>query len=275
MNEHFSYLFSDIALTLMRHFIDRSTLFAFDLDGTLAPIAKRPSGIGIPNTIKNELSLLNEQATVAVITGRSRTDALSYLNFSPTYVVGNHGAEGLPEWKKKEKAFARTARHWQRQLDLLLPIETRNGIVIENKGTTLSIHYRQAQHARESHLLIISAINCLIPKPRRIGGKYIENLMPQDAPDKGIALIALMKRAGCVKGFFVGDDITDEDVFRIRNENLFTVRVGRSPKSQARFYLRSQSEISRLLQTINNSLKKSQKKIPAPIRLLSGQNKLS
>ncbi|HOU52163.1 MAG TPA: trehalose-phosphatase [Smithella sp.] len=248
------YLFGNAALSEMKNFIDKNTLFAFDLDGTLAPIVPEPSNIHIPENIRKEFALLNQRATVAVITGRSRSAAGFHLNVMPGYLIGNHGAEGLPGWETREKEFVRTVGKWQAQLDIQLPNEIRNGIFLENKGATISIHYRQATKIKDAHERILRVIHDLSPQPRRIGGKYIENLIPREAPDKGMALKLLMQHAGCNRGFFVGDDETDEDVFRMKDKNFFTVRVGRKKSSEARFYLRNQSEIKRLLREINARL---------------------
>jgi trehalose 6-phosphate phosphatase len=246
-----AYLFEDKSWNAMKSFIDRKTLFAFDLDGTLAPIVSNPGTIGIPDSVRKEITILNEQAVVAVITGRSRSDAMQYMPITPHYLIGNHGAEGLPGWEKREREFSRTAIKWQKQLELILSSSDANGISIENKGATLSIHYRQAGNTKTAHSLILSAVNQLIPQPRRISGKYIENLIPEGAPDKGIALMLLMSHAKRQKAFFAGDDETDEDVFRLRDKDIFSVRVGRKTGSQAQFHLRSQREIVRLLRMIN------------------------
>ena len=249
-----TYLFSDTAGTAMERFIDRRTLFAFDFDGTLAPIGPDPDAIGIPVTIQKEMITLGGIAGVAVITGRSRSDALQRLSILPRYLIGNHGAEGLPGWESRTQEFIRTVKEWQDQLDELLPSENRRGIFIENKGPTLSVHYRHAADSKASRVMILRAINRLVPQPRLISGIYIENLLPKGAPDKGVALTHLMNQAGCPKGFFVGDDETDEDVFRLEHESIFTVRVGRKTGSLARFYLRNQQEIARLLRKTNDIL---------------------
>jgi len=254
MNEQLSYLFEKAALLKMRNFIDTTTLFAFDLDGTLAPIAANPRVIGIPTPIKKEFAMLNNQAIVAVITGRSRSDALHHLGIAPRCLIGNHGAEGLPGWENRENEFSHIANQWQSQLDNLLPVENRHGIIIENKVTTLSIHYRHVCNIGHSHKMILQAIDKLDPQPRRIGGKFIENLLPASAPDKGIAIKILMRESACQKGLFVGDDETDEDVFRLSDINLFTIRIGRNISSNANFYLRGQSEILRFLRVINDMI---------------------
>jgi len=54
-----------------------------------------------------------------------------------------------------------------------------------------------------------------------------------------------MNQAGCPKGFFVGDDETDEDVFRLDHESIFTVRVGGGGKPEASLVSVSTCETSR------------------------------
>jgi len=255
MDERLTYLFGNNAISKMRDFIGRDTLFAFDLDGTLAPIVPKPGLIGIPDPIRRELALLNEQASVAVITGRSREDARQHLGLSPRYLIGNHGAEGLPGWEDREEVFSVIADQWESQLNELLPVEKRNGIMLENKGVTLSIHYRHVCNIKYTHKMILEAIRQLNPPPRRIGGQFIENLLPAGAPDKGIAIKMLMEKSGCHKGFFAGDDETDEDVFRLNDQRIFTVRIGVNSFSDALFYLHNQNEILKLISEINKVLK--------------------
>ncbi len=245
------YLFGTSGLAALTHFIEPATLFGFDLDGTLAPIVSDPGAIGIPDAIRKEFTRLAAQASVAVITGRSRQDAFMRLGTAPRYLIGNHGAEGLPAWLENKNEFIHTTGDWQNQLENLLPVESRAGIVIENKGATLSIHYRQAQNRPMAHALILSAITRLLPQPRRISGKCVESLLPAGAPDKGAAFYLLMQQEGFGKGFFIGDDETDESVFRLDQENIFTVRVGKTADSQASFYLRHQREVARVLSTLN------------------------
>jgi trehalose 6-phosphate phosphatase len=250
-----TYLFSNSALAAMGNFLDRSTLFAFDIDGTLAPIVSDPGAIGIPDTVQKEIAILGKRAQVAVITGRARSDALQHLSIAPHYLIGNHGAEGLPGWESRTQEFVLTVKGWQDQLAELLPAENRRGIFIENKGLTISIHYRHAADIGSARNQILRATNRLVPQPRLISGIYIENLLPKGAPDKGVALTFLMKHAGCPKAFFAGDDETDEDVFSLSHQNIFTVRVGRKTGSLARFYLRNQQEIVRVLREISRIIR--------------------
>ena len=249
-----TYLFSDDGLAALHDFIDLATLFAFDLDGTLAPIAADPGGIRVPQDIQRALAELKERAAIAIITGRSRMDALHHLGVEPRYLVGNHGAEGLPGWERYEEDFRRLGGEWDRKLHEIIPDMANAGIVVENKGMSVSVHYRGAINRPAARSLVLNAIGHLVPQPRVVGGKYVENLLPEEAPDKGAALLQLMSRAGCAKGFFVGDDQTDEDVFQMDGGKLFTVRVGIGTRSRARYFLRGQREIPVLLRHINNTL---------------------
>ncbi|MHB9098071.1 MAG: trehalose-phosphatase, partial [Syntrophales bacterium] len=228
-----TYLFSNAGLAALHAFIDPATLFAFDLDGTLVPIVAAPRDIRVPQAVRMALAELTARAATAIITGRSRMDALHHLGVEPRYLVGNHGAEGLPGWERYEEEFRRLAGNWERQLHGMIPDGKNSGMVVENKGLSVSVHYRGTGNRAAARSRVLNAIGRLIPRPRVVGGKYVENLLPGEAPDKGAALLQLMSRAGCAKGFFVGDDQTDEDVFQLDREELFTVHVGSGTGSRA------------------------------------------
>lgn len=244
------YLFSEGGMSALRHFIDRDTLFAFDFDGTLAPIAAEPSGVSIPHEVKARLSHLSRIASVAVVTGRARADVLNHLGFSPGLVIGNHGAEGLPGREKIENGYVRLAGKWAAQLNVLLPQTSRSGICVENKGATLSLHYRNSPDRDGAYKSILDVLDRLTPPPGRVAGKYVVNLVPPDAPHKGEALSLIMSHLGCRKAIFVGDDETDEDVFRLEADNILGIRVEDASDSAARIVMRDQNEIGRLLDKI-------------------------
>jgi len=253
------YLFSDVGLHALKTFVDASTLFVFDLDGTLAAIVDNPQRIEVSTAIKEELTALKTHAALAVLTGRSREDAQRHLGINPDYLIGNHGAEGLPGWENRLDEFRYLAGEWEKQLRALLPEFAGSGIFIENKGTSLSIHYRGAPDQASSRKLVLRAVDQLEPRPRCMSGIFIVNLLPDVAPDKGRAIIELMRRGEYPKGFFVGDDVTDEDVFRLKVDNLFTVRIGVKRQSEALYYLKGQQEMLLLLQLINTVLRPLQR----------------
>lgn len=250
-----TYLFKLEGINELRTFIDAKTLFAFDLDGTLAPIVDDPAGITIHDELRQYLIQLNSVTSVAIITGRSRADAMTHLGFTPLFLLGNHGAEGFPGDQAADRNFTGLCQEWENQLEFLLPDMPGRGIALEAKGETVALHYRQAIDPIKAQESILAAISCLTPPPRVVSGIYVENIVPQNAPHKGEALEALMAYQACSLAIFVGDDVTDEDVFRLRNPAILGIRVGKNPKSAARYYLQGQHEVARLLREIIGLLK--------------------
>ncbi len=230
-----------------------NTLFAFDLDGTLAPIVDDPQAVIVPETIRTSMIQLAARVPTAVITGRARGDALSRLGFTPRYLIGNHGNEGLPN-KAAGITEEQLIKSWYRQLQALLPPPTRDEILFEDKGSSLALHYRHASDTSTVHAALLTAIAQLKPQPRRIGGVFVENLIPPWAPHKGDALLYLMDNAKSERAFFLGDDETDEDIFRLNDARIFSVCVGTGRPTAARYYLKNQSETANLLQMLLNVL---------------------
>lgn len=243
-------IFSHAGLAALQDFADRTTLFTFDLDGTLTPIVDDPARIAIPDAIRERMDRLCALANVAILTGRARDDARPHLGFNARFIVGNHGAEGIPGWEEREAEFAALARGWANQLEALLPPAAGRGIVIENKRLSLSIHYRKARYRDAAHAEIIDAIDRLTPLPRRVSGKCVENILPPDSPDKGEALVRIMRHAGASRAVFVGDDETDEDVFRMKNGSILGIRIGNASPSDAPYCLADQTGIEHLLDEI-------------------------
>lgn len=252
-----TYLFSSAGRAALHAFVNHSTLYAFDLDGTLAPIVADPARIMVPHEVRSGLIRLSGMAPVAIITGRARSDAQAHLGFNPRILVGNHGAEGLPGFNELEVGFVRMSSAWESQLRLLLPDARNAGIVVENKGATLALHYRGAPDRDLAQRAILAAMHRLEPLPRRVSGKYVENLVPPEAPHKGDALSLAMHHLECRRALFVGDDETDEDAFRLGDETIFGIRVGVNPLSCARTFIRDQHEIGTLLAEIVSALESS------------------
>jgi trehalose 6-phosphate phosphatase len=250
-----TYMLSDAGKAVLWNYLDRTTLFAFDLDGTLTPIIANPGEIALPDGVRSRLTALHQMAPVAIITGRARQDALAHLGFTPALLAGNHGAEGLPGREEREKGYVSLCRTWKEQLQATLADSYNNGVVLEDKDATLSLHYRNAKNQERAHREILHAIARLTPAPRSVTGKLVENIAPQDAPHKGDALRLIMQHLGCSRAIFVGDDETDEDVFRLRDDKILGIRVGMSPTSSSSYYLRGQEEIEALLETVLTRLK--------------------
>ncbi|MGE5171131.1 MAG: trehalose-phosphatase [Rudaea sp.] len=243
------YAFSPEGVACLDAVLATRPLLAFDIDGTLAPIVQRPDDARLPDDVQRCLAALVETSDVAIITGRSVDDARRMLAFEPRYLIGNHGAEGLPAWSKRSAAFARTVRDWRESLESS-PELADAGVTLEDKRYSLSLHYRNAPDANAARRAIADALQRLLPRPKVVGGKAVVNVLPPDAPDKGEALRALIEETGCDNVLYVGDDDTDETVFGLHLPSVLTLRVEPSARSEAALFLRDQREVLTLVQHI-------------------------
>jgi trehalose 6-phosphate phosphatase len=218
------YAFSPEGVACLDAVLATRPLLAFDIDGTLAPIAQRPDEARLPDDVQRCLATLVQTSDVAIITGRSVDDARRMLAFEPRFVIGNHGAEGLPAWSERSAAFARVVRGWRESLMAGAPLGDA-GVTLEDKRYSLSLHYRTAPDANAARRAIADAIQRLAPRPKVVGGKAVVNVLPPDAPVKGEALRALIEHTGCENVLYVGDDDTDETVFGLHLPSVLTLRV--------------------------------------------------
>ena len=227
------------------------TLLSFDIDGTLAPIVDRPRDASVPESVQHDLARLAARTPVAIITGRGVADARTMLGFAPRYLIGNHGAEGVPGYERAAAGFARVCRGWLAELAAGdAPWRTDPGVALEDKTCSLSLHYRHARNRRRTRRLLERWAQQLTPTPTLLDGKCVLNLVPPGAPDKGDALAALFAGSGCDHALYVGDDVSDEAVFRLRSPAVLSVRVGRDRRSAADLYVRRQSEVPRFLREL-------------------------
>lgn len=218
-------------------------LLAFDYDGTLAPIVADRDRAEMRAQTARLFKLLCSAYPCAVISGRSRSDVSARLGGAVVkYVVGNHGLEpdgDLP-------AFESQMLEARPRLEAALaPVP---GVDMEDKRYSLALHYRRALNTSGARAAIERAVHSLPTPLRVVHGKLVVNVLPARAPDKGTALLALLEREGASCAIYIGDDVTDEDVFRINEpQRLVGVRVAESNDSAATYFIKSQSDIDSLL----------------------------
>lgn len=217
-------------------------LLAFDYDGTLAPITRDPSRAPMRKRTRALLTELCKRYPCAVISGRAREDVeLLVTGVGLTAVAGNHGAE-LPGLTPADDG---NVARWRVHLDAALAAV--DGVSIEDKQLSLSVHYRAAKDKARTRRAIYKAVESL-ESVRVVGGKDVVNLVPRGARHKGFALDELRRGASCDAAVYVGDDVTDEDVFKMRRAlRLLTVRVGAKKTSEAEYYLKTQTEVDALI----------------------------
>ncbi|MBL7668973.1 MAG: trehalose-phosphatase [Bdellovibrionaceae bacterium] len=226
-----------------------NTLYAFDFDGTLAKIVHIPSEACMTSKTEGLLKELSSLAPVAIVTGRSIQDLKKRLSFQPQYLVGNHGLERPENDSSSLFEAKRICTVW---IESLKKITFESGIEIEDKTYSIAIHYRRSRNKTRAKNQIRLAIASLAPPPRIIAGKSVYNLLSSNSPHKGAAILDLMQKSRTNHAFYIGDDDTDEDVFGLPYNagQLMTVRVGQKKSSRAKYFIRRQSDINRLLKDI-------------------------
>jgi len=244
-------LFSDEGVQRLEQFARGRILCAFDFDGTLSPIVPVPEDARLPDNIRDLLERLAQHAPIAIVTGRSVEDISGRIGFQPDFLVGNHGLQGVPGWEGRAAKHEQACAKWRRRIDhALREPGWDTGIQLEDKRFSLSVHYRHATDPAGSAAALETLFANLEPPPRIVGGKFVYNLLGQDRCHKGTALARLMEVSGAHGALYVGDDVTDEDVFGMRRPDILSVRVETSDDSFADFFVAHQRDMARLLEEL-------------------------
>jgi trehalose-phosphatase len=240
--------------------LSRAGLVLFlDFDGTLAPIVDDPDLASLPRGTRGSLLRLvrHPGIRVAVVSGRSLSDLRERVGIRRIALAGNHGLEiEGPEFRYRPRLPAGYRRILDRVRVRLSGLPFRfPGTEMEDKGLTLSFHYRRAD--RGSSSAAVDAFHQAVqPYRNRVQirtGKRVLEVRPPTLWGKGEAVLWLLSNRAWIPGrlpptaVYVGDDKTDEDAFRAIRETGVTIRVGRSLRSAARYYLDDTEAVARFL----------------------------
>jgi trehalose-phosphatase len=232
-------------------------LLLLDFDGTLAPFEESPRRARLPGETKALITRLKAcpRVHVAIVSGRSVIDIRSRVDIRGVYYVGNHGMEiegpGFsfrhPRAEALKPAMQELAKSLRKDCRALA------GVLVENKGMTLSLHYRRLRPRRLKELRKLVRLyrkkTIGLPFTWRIGHKVWE-LVPKTGWDKGQAALCLLRRLRHPFPVAIGDDRTDEDMFRALRENGITIRIGCARQSAAQYCLASQRETELFLDNL-------------------------
>lgn len=242
-------------------------LFIFlDFDGTLAPIADTPAKAAIPKETKRIIKGLSKQSSckIAVVSGRSLKDIKSKLTgLSNIIYSGNHGLEIEGPKIKFSPLISSGYLMAFKTIKGILQKKTSaiKGILLEDKGFSLSLHYRLVdtqQVPRVKTIFHETVIRYVAGGKIRIReGKKVLEVKPPLEWDKGKVALWLLSRQKFAKygsevlPIYIGDDLTDEDAFKALKHIGITIFVGKSAKSfHAQYYLEDTSEVVKLLKNI-------------------------
>ena len=189
-----------------------------DVDGTISQTAPTPQQAVVSPLCRQYLSALcNQLALVATISGRPAIEVRDMMKIDGMVYIGNHGLErwagGQSEFSKEAKNYSEIVKAAIEELTPLLSIE---GLSIQGKGITATIHYRLCPEPQLAEKDIISALKNS-PHARRLEimqEKMAIDLLPPVKMNKGTATLDLIQRYNLQGGVYLGDDLTDIYAFR-------------------------------------------------------------
>jgi trehalose 6-phosphate phosphatase len=202
----------------------RQTALLFDLDGTVAPIRPRPEEVGLSPAMRAAIGALPARAGfVAFVSGRALADLERIVAMPGCAFAGNHGmeirgADGVVEVAESVRPHLDAVAAFARKVD-----EERlasAGTWLEDKGVTLSFHYRTAPDQLVARNFLDDEI---APRAEAAGlrvthGRKVMEVRPPVEVNKGTAVRQLVSRSGCVRAVYFGDDVTDVDAWTALRE---------------------------------------------------------
>ncbi|WP_330631059.1 trehalose-phosphatase [Halocatena halophila] len=236
---------------------DAERLFlGLDFDGTLAPHVDDPTSAAMRSGNHKLLERLaaHPKFTVAVISGRELADLRSRVDVDGIRYAGNHGLEmdtnpPLESPDSVRSTIGRVCGMLERELASI------DGVQIENKGITASVHYRDVEtdgHEPEQLYQLIDAVVSDATtddgKLRLTTGHDVIELRPPIDWDKGRALRQFIdEETASVIPLFIGDDTTDEDAFSVTRTAGIGIHVG-TAETLADFQVSGPAAVSELLE---------------------------
>lgn len=249
---------SEAGLRALRHAASQPLLYAFDFDGTLAPISSDRHAVTMSPGMLHLLGELGKRAPCAIVSGRALADVAGRINGHVPHVIGNHGIESPLTPPGSLLEAERMCAVWSQQLRNSLDVLVEKGAEIEDKRYSLTVHFRRASNPADASATALTVLRRLTPTPDLMEGKYSINVLPAGLSGKGQAAFALMHHFGRTGLFYIGDEETDETVFALTNAVTMGVRVGKADGSRAGFYLDAQTEVEELLRRLVQYIDPSQ-----------------
>ena len=204
--------------SLVPHLSETAVLL--DIDGTLLDLAPTPREVWVPPGLAKTLHRLHRRTNgaLALVSGRSLNDI--DLIFAPDQfpAVGGHGAEMRIE--ADSEAVAAHAPPMDKELKRRLAAIARlsPGILLEDKGYSLALHYRLAPHAEKAIYAAVSLIRADLPNApiEVLPGKAVCEIKHSGfTKATGVRELMTHEPFRGRRPFFIGDDVTDESVFAI------------------------------------------------------------
>ena len=192
-----------------------------DMDGTISPIVDVPDNARVtPENLRILEQLQKSISLVAVISGRSADDVAGKVGLPGLVYMGNHGMEMWIEGKGKITDEVGVYRDSLVAASLDIKKNMVKGMRFEDKGATLSVHYRQTGLIESAIVEMTVVMENIADKHGLIlsQGRKVFEFRPPVRIDKGIAIGNLVTQYQLDSVFFLGDDTTDVSAFQVARQ---------------------------------------------------------
>ncbi|MGN6640911.1 MAG: bifunctional alpha,alpha-trehalose-phosphate synthase (UDP-forming)/trehalose-phosphatase [Mucilaginibacter sp.] len=253
------YIGSGTEQSIIHRYVKTNKRIIFlDYDGTLVDFKPNIEQASPDEELHTILTQLTDDPSnhVVLISGRKHDNLSSWFNNFNIDLIAEHGA-----WSKKRGGswhkISGLSSQWKHDISQILEtyVDRTPGSFIEEKTYSLAWHYRKAQKGL-GELRAGELMNNL---------KYLANdkglqLLPGDKVveiknvevNKGKAALTIVDNGHYDFIMALGDDYTDEDIFKALPDSAITIKIGNNV-SAAKFYLRTPNEARRLLKNLTES----------------------
>jgi trehalose 6-phosphate synthase/phosphatase len=230
----------------------KNKILLLDYDGTLQSFFGNPSDAKPDHELLGLLEDLNSDKTteIVLISGRDKDTLEHWFGKMDITLIAEHGVWVKPR-TAKWKEFAHSKKSWKENIRPVMEsyMDRTPGSLIEEKSHSLVWHYRKADielGALRALELIADLSNLLWNQELEIleGSKVIE--VKVAGINKGKAAFNYMQGKSYDFILAMGDDWTDEFLFREMPEPAITIKVGTS-RSSAKYYIENYREVRNLL----------------------------
>lgn len=247
--------------TLQARLGERRLVLFLDYDGTLSQIVDHPEHAVLDDDTRRALERAAGRYPVYIVSGRDLDDVRRRVAVQGINYVGSHGfhmpeaapgidPEALDEAVDELGAAASEIEQWLDYID---------GVVIERKKYSFALHYRMVDKddLKQIHAAAADVLERYGSVTSKRGKQVIE-FIPDIPWDKGLCLQALLARLDGTPGggelfpMYIGDDVTDEDAFRVIDPDtgMSVVVAEDERESAAEFRLRDVAAVEAFLATL-------------------------
>ncbi len=229
-------------------------LLVFDYDGVLSPFMDNPADAAPTAKLVQQLQRIakKNRLLLAIVSGRSQKDLDTWFGHLPATLVAEHGA--IIRRKNQDwQVIAESSEGWKKILKPALQKHAADtpGAFVEEKSCSLVWHYRNASpyYAQKNIAILKAALKPILHEfglQLYMGNKILEIKRP--GITKGKAVKHLLDRP---YDFILalGDDFTDEDMFKALPKYAYTLKVGPG-STAARYRIKNTAQVQSLLKSL-------------------------